>query len=243
MMILAAIVHSIYNSQWRSWSVDQNHKHKAQDRYALIISHAQATSNQLSNNVLAFKSNATPELRKWAEETVARHLIAIVTPGHLPRPSAHNGTPLSTSYNSLPGMKVAKTTASPVTPLVKYNATRDSCATKSGPYNEPYEVSIRPKLSTKRKTPGFSFNHRNSSSNKRVKVMAEGTGKARAYDTYRPSGPQRPTFNNGQSRLAHRHTYDIPATPTPIKHVDPYRQQALDTPSHEALRKAKLHDL
>ena len=54
MMILATIVHAIYNTQWQSWSAEQSVKHKQQGQYALIISHAQAISNQLSNNVLAF---------------------------------------------------------------------------------------------------------------------------------------------------------------------------------------------
>ncbi|KAG9652882.1 hypothetical protein KCU95_g11634, partial [Aureobasidium melanogenum] len=239
MMILAAIVHRIYISQWRSWSIEQTQKHTSQSRYALIISHAQATSNQLSNNVLAFKSNATPLLRKWAEETVARHLIAIVTPGHLPRPSVHNNKYLSSSQNSVPGLKGAKNIVSSVSPLVKYDSARNGNATESGPYNEQYEVPFRPNPSTKRKAPGSSSNYHNSPSPKKTKVS---TGKSRVYDTYRPLGHQRAPFN-GRGRPNHRHSDDLLTTPTPIKYVDHHEQQALDTPSHEALRKAKLNDL
>ncbi|KAI4762284.1 hypothetical protein E4T52_03389 [Aureobasidium sp. EXF-3400] len=239
MMILAAIVHRIYISQWRNWSIEQTQKHTSQSRYALIISHAQATSNQLSNNVLAFKSNATPELRKWAEETVARHLIAIVTPGHLPRPSADNNKYLSSSHDSGPGLKDTKNIVSSVPPPVKYDGARNGNASESGPYNEQYEVPFRPNPSTKRKAPGSSSNYHNSPSTKKIKFS---TGKFRVYDTYRPLGPQRAPFND-HGRPKYRHSDDLLTTPTPIKYVDHHEQQVLDTPSHEALRKAKLSDL
>ncbi|KAG9522523.1 hypothetical protein KCV07_g2863, partial [Aureobasidium melanogenum] len=242
MMILAAIVHRIYISQWRNWSVEQTQKHESQSRYALIISHAQATSNQLSNNVLAFKSNATPELRKWAEETVARHLIAIVTPGHLPRLSTHNNKYLSSSHDSGPGLKDAKNTIISVPQVVKYEAARSVYASESGPYNEQYEVPFRPNPSAKRKAPGSSSNYHNSPSTKRIKVKAQATGKFRAYDTYRPLGVQRAPFN-GRARPNHTRSDDLLTTPTPTKYVDHHEQQVLDTPSHEALRKAKLSDL
>ncbi|KAG9842682.1 hypothetical protein KCU98_g7618, partial [Aureobasidium melanogenum] len=239
MMILAAIVHRIYISQWRSWSIEQTQKHTSQSRSALIISHAQATANQLSNNVLAFKSNAATELRKWAEETVARHLIAIVTPGHLPRPSAHNNKYLSNSHNSVLGLKGTKDIVSSVPPLFKYDGARNSNATESGPYNEQYEVPSRPNPSTKRKAPSSSSSYHNSPFNKKIKVS---TGKFRAYDTYRPLGPQRAPLN-GHARPNYRHSDDFLTTPTPIKYADHYEQQVLDTPSHEALRKAKVNDL
>ncbi|KAI5275257.1 hypothetical protein E4T47_01675 [Aureobasidium subglaciale] len=93
MMILTAIIQDIYNIQWQSWSGEQNNKHKQQGHHALVIFHAQATANQLSNNILAFKDNAAPELRRWAETTVSGHLMAIVTPGHLThRPAARETT-------------------------------------------------------------------------------------------------------------------------------------------------------
>ncbi|KAI5235890.1 hypothetical protein E4T42_09609 [Aureobasidium subglaciale] len=92
-MILTAIIQDIYNTQWQSWSEEQNNKHKQQGHHALVIFHAQATANQLSNNILAFKDNAAPELRRWAETTVSGHLMAIVTPGHLPhRPAVRETT-------------------------------------------------------------------------------------------------------------------------------------------------------
>ncbi|CAD0101330.1 unnamed protein product [Aureobasidium mustum] len=241
MMILAAIVHSIYVSQWRSWSVAQNYKHGTQNRFILIISHAQATSNQLSNNVLAFKSNAAPELRKWAEETVARHLIAIVTPGHLPPSSAHNSNHLSDSRDSAPGLREAKNTANPATQPVKKNTSRNGYAIETGPYNERTEVPFRPKPSTKRKAPGSRPSYHNSPSNKRIR--AEGNGRFRVSDTYRPTSPQRPAINIGRDSPSRRRPYNFPSTPTPIKYVDHHEQRALDTPSHEALRKAKLQDL
>ncbi|KAI5201854.1 hypothetical protein E4T39_05007 [Aureobasidium subglaciale] len=91
MMIFTAIVHEVYNTQWQSWCEEQINKHKQQGHHALVISQAQATANQLSNNILAFKDQAAPELRRWAETTVSGHLMAIVTPGHLPhRPAARN---------------------------------------------------------------------------------------------------------------------------------------------------------
>ncbi|KEQ97470.1 hypothetical protein AUEXF2481DRAFT_601559 [Aureobasidium subglaciale EXF-2481] len=91
MMIFTAVVHEIYNFQWQNWSEEQNNKHKQQGHHALVIFHAQATANQLSNNVLAFKNTAAPELRKWAEMTVSGHLMAVVTQGHLPqRPAVRN---------------------------------------------------------------------------------------------------------------------------------------------------------
>ncbi|KAG9554375.1 hypothetical protein KCU77_g8818, partial [Aureobasidium melanogenum] len=239
MMILAAIVHRIYISQWRSWSIEQTQKHTSQSRYALIISHAQATSNQLSNNVLAFKSNTISGLRKWAEETVARHLIAIVTPGHLPPPSACNSNYPSDTHASVPGSQGAKHNISSLPRLVKYDAARNGYATESGLYDKQYEVPFRPNPSTKRRAPGSSSNYHNSPSNKKIKVS---TGKFRAYDTYRPQGSQRAPFN-GHGRPNYRHSDDLLATPTPIKYVDHHEQQVLDTPSHESLRKAKLNDL
>lgn len=241
MIILAAIVHSIYVSQWRSWSVAQNYKHGTQNRFILIISHAQATSNQLSNNVLAFKSNAAPELRKWAEETVARHLIAIVTPGHLPSSSAHGDTYVSDCRDSVSGLKGAQNTANPANRPVKGETSRNDHAIKSGPRNEHTEVPFRPKPSTKRKAPVSKPRYHNSPPSKRIR--AEGNGRFRASDTYRSSGPQRPAINIGRDPPSRRRPYNFPITPTPIKYVDHHEQQALDTPSHETLRKAKLQDL
>ncbi|KAH0352913.1 hypothetical protein KCU81_g1634, partial [Aureobasidium melanogenum] len=239
MMILAAIVHRIYISQWRSWSTEHTQKNSSQSRYALIISHAQATSNQLSNNVLAFKSNATPELRKWAEETVARHLIAIVTPGHLPRPSARNNKYLPSFHDPMLDSKSVEHTAISPTRLVKYNAAHNNYATESGPSIERYQVPFRPNPSTKRKAPGISPKYHSSPSNKKIKF---GTERFRASDIYRPLGYQRaPT--NGHGRPSHRHVEDLLTTPTPVKYIDHHEQQALDTPSHEALLKAKLHVL
>ncbi|KAH0370256.1 hypothetical protein KCU65_g2706, partial [Aureobasidium melanogenum] len=239
MMILAAVVHRIYISQWRSWSIEHTQKNSSLSRYALIISHAQATSNQLSNNVLAFKSNATPELRKWAEETVARHLIAIVTPGHLPPvPSTRNNKYLSGSHDSIPDLKDPRNTVSSSTHLVKYKAASNNYATESGPYNERYEVPFRPNPSMKRKSPSFGSNYLNSPPTKKIKARSS---KYRAHDTYRPLGSQGVPFN-GHDRPSHRHSDDLLTTPTPIKYVD-HEPQALDTPSHEALRKAKLRVL
>jgi hypothetical protein len=82
--IMAVILNDIYVSQWRHWKAVTSKQRGGY--HALIIAHAQATSNQLMNNVLAFKEKATSALRDWAEQTAAEHLISIVTPGHMPTP-------------------------------------------------------------------------------------------------------------------------------------------------------------
>ncbi|CAD0108094.1 unnamed protein product [Aureobasidium uvarum] len=246
MMILATIVQDIYIAQWRGWSVEQNQKHKEQSRSALIISHAQATSNQLSNNVLAFKGkNTAPQLRAWAERTVARHLMAIITPGHLPPSTTHSTSRLSTSHDSVPDLKSANQIAVAAPRLPNYkrasnDSTRNSYTAAPGPNDEHYEVPFRPIPSTKRKAPVLGSYFHASPSTKRAKIKTQGTATYRAHDLYRPSRPKRATFHNGHGRLDHGYSREPPTTPSPIKRR---QQQALDTPSHEALRKAKLHKL
>lgn len=109
--ILAIIVRDIYEKQWNHWTeMNTDGRHKG--AYRLVVAHAQATANQLSNNVLAFE-RAAPELKEWAEETAARHLMSVVTPGHLPtRP---RNTKKSTSGQGDRKYKVpyASTTAHP----------------------------------------------------------------------------------------------------------------------------------
>lgn len=83
--IMATIMKDIYDTQWKHWTdMNTNSGHRGA---RLVIAHAQATSNQLSNFVLAFKQGNS-QLRKWAEETASRHLMAIITPGHLPAPAS-----------------------------------------------------------------------------------------------------------------------------------------------------------
>jgi hypothetical protein len=134
MMILATIVQDIYVTQWHSWSTEQNGRHRQQGQYALIISHAQAISNQLSNNVLAFRGQTAPELRKWAEMTVAHHLMAIVTPGHLPRAITDNSTRSSFTNTSSSNAMIVRPAADQV---------RSNHALEQGTSNKYHQVPFR----------------------------------------------------------------------------------------------------
>ncbi|KAI4718299.1 hypothetical protein E4T48_05494 [Aureobasidium sp. EXF-10727] len=218
MMILAAIIHDIYLAQWHVWCDEQNQKHKQQSQYAQIIAHAQATSNQLSNNVLAFRGKVAPELRKWAEETVARHLLAIVTPGHLPFPAT-----LSPTNNPIPDLLSNNTTR------FDYdgnNRKASHASAQGGSSNDYYRVPFRP--ATKRKSPRSHSSYHTLPPVKRMKIENERTGHPRPRDLYRPSGFKRPTYHNGHGRLGH-----TISSPNTHAHAT----------THEEHRRAKLQEV
>ncbi|KAI4853173.1 hypothetical protein E4T44_01009 [Aureobasidium sp. EXF-8845] len=244
MMILATVVHDIYTAQWQNWSHEQNVKHNKNDQHALIISHAQAISNQLSNNVLAFRGKNAPELRKWAEMTVANHLTTIITPGHLP-PVAPK-TKHVWFFNQ--GFTRNFESVDPIISQVGSNN-----ALEPGPVKKHDQArlnSIPPKHTAVDHDIGW-----HNSPSKRPEVKAQGPGRFRAFDSYRPSaykgpasgngqsGPKHPTFRDAYRRRNHRHSRDPLVTPSPIKHAIRHENQAPDTPTHEQLRKDKLREL
>lgn len=238
MMILATIVHAIYNAQWQSWSAEQSVKHKQQGQYALIISHAQAISNQLSNNVLAFRGQSAPELRKWAESTVARHLMAIVTPGHL-----RHATTMNQTYSSL--------TDSSTSELMNVRSTINQVGkdevSKQSPSSNRKQAPLHPDSQpSKRRRLGVASNWGIS--------PYKSTGRFRVSDTYRPSRHRGPTFSNGQSGRKHlpfRDTRDrhdrrrsdaSPTTPPLIDYVSHHEYNASGLLSYEEARKVKLDE-
>jgi hypothetical protein len=246
MMILATIVHDMYTAQWHSWSRDQNVKHKQQDHYARIISHAQAISNQLSSNVLAFKGQTTPELRKWAEMTVANHLKAIVTSGHLP-PAAKEKkanwffkSRLTSDYKS-------------VDPVIKQISSSGDKATEQGPSNKRTQIPSHPTSNPQKRGFGTTWH---SSPSKRTKVNTEYIGRFRASDIYRPSGYKGPAAfvhsQPGPKRLPYRNFCGIPiqshapeffTTPPLNRYFNDRESQVPNTLSDEGLRKNKQHEL
>jgi hypothetical protein len=235
MVILATIVHDIYTAQWRSWSEEQNSKHRKQSQYALIISHAQATSNQLSNNVLAFKGQTTPELRKWAEMTVAHHLKPIVTPGHLPPASADKKANWFFKSRSIP-----------VVDRIDSNSNK---ATEQGHLNQHHQVSSHSASYPPKRRFGTNWY---TSPSKRVKVNTEYIGRFRASDIYRPSGYKGPAafvHNHSGSRrplyryLPVRSHHDFLSTSPPIKSSNRHERQVPSTSSDEQLRKNKLDEV
>ncbi|THZ04366.1 hypothetical protein D6C95_03332 [Aureobasidium pullulans] len=148
LIIFTTVIHDIYAATWYRWSKEfNNNKHPQAGQFALVIAHAQAVSNQLSNNVLAFKDKAAPELKRWAEEIASRHLMAIVTPGHLP---SRHVAPVSISSNdsSVPDLMGAKYNANNINTKGYYH-------THSGPVDHRYRAPAhdRPSFSTKRKAP------------------------------------------------------------------------------------------
>jgi hypothetical protein len=241
MVVLATVVHDIYTAQWQNWSHEQNVKHTKKDQYALIISHAQAISNQFSNNVLAFRGKNAPELRKWAEMTVANHLMAIITPGHLPREA-----PRPSDY--LFKTRVISGLAS-VKPIIDQVGSNN--ALEPGPEHDQVQSNSIPR---KRTAIGHDTDWQTSPS-KRIKVKTDAPGRSRAYDTYRPSaykGPasvnvqpgfRGPAFRNFHNRHNDRRSRDLLTTPSPLKLINRHERQAPDTPTHEQLRRDKLREL
>lgn len=243
MMIFATIVHAIYNTQWQNWSAEQSVKHKQQGQYALIISHAQAISNQLSNNVLAFRGQAAPELRKWAEWTVARHLMAIVTPGHL-----RYATTMNQIYPSF--------TDSSTSDLMNNNPTINQNVGK-----EASEQS----LSRKRKEV-FSHSTPQSAKRRRLGISSDwdaslykNANRFRAADKYRPSrlrgptsgdkrsgdkrsGYKHPTFRSARDGLTHSRSYNCPIGPSPTDLVSRHESHASGLLPYEEIRDAKLDE-
>ncbi|KAI4745935.1 hypothetical protein E4T50_03658 [Aureobasidium sp. EXF-12298] len=218
MMILATIVHDIYTVQWRSWSEEQN------GQYALIISHAQAISNQLSNNVLAFRGQTAPELRKWAEMTVARHLMAIVTPGHLPRAIADDSTRSSFTNTLSSRMMIVRPAA---------NQVRSNHTVEQGTSNKPTQVPLCP-APLKRKTLS-SGNDWRTSPRKRVKF--------RAHDTYRPRAScLRPDFSTIH-KMNHRFSQYSPPTPSPINYGSRRDRWVPDYLSQETSHRTELREV
>jgi hypothetical protein len=224
MMILATIVHDIYTTQWCSWSEEQNGRHRQQGQHALIISHAQAISNQLSNNVLAFRGQTAPELRKWAEMTVARHLMAIVTPGHLPRAITDDSIRSSFTDSSSSNVMIVRPAA---------NQVRSNHALEQGTSNKPTQVPLHP-APLKRKSLA-SGNDWRTTPRKRVKF--------RAHDTYRPRAScLRPDFSTIY-RMNNRSFQYSPPNPSPINHVN--RRDCWDPkyPSQETPRRTELREV
>jgi hypothetical protein len=244
MMVLATVVHDIYTAQWQNWSHEQTVKHNKNDQYALIISHAQAISNQLSNNVLAFKGQTAPELRKWAEMTVANHLTAIITPGHLPPVAPKN------KHLWFFNQRLTRNLES-TDPIISQVGSNN--ALESGPVNKHDQVQFNP-IPLKHTAIGHDTDW-NTSPSKRIKIEAEGPGSFRAYDTYRPPAFKRPAFINGKSgskrstfrdarrELDSRHSRYSPLTPSLLKRNVRHKHQAPDTPMHEQLRRDKLREL
>jgi hypothetical protein len=188
MMILATVVHDSYTAQWQNWSHEQNVKHNKKDQYVLIISHAQATSNQLSNNVLAFKGKSAPELRKWAEMTVANHLMAIITPGHLPRDAPRRSDYLFRNIRVISGLD----SVNPIIDQVGSNNTIEP-----GPSRNFDQVQFN-SSPPKRAAVGHDTDWHTSPS-KRIKTKTESPNRFRAFDSYRPHASKRPASDNGQS--------------------------------------------
>lgn len=244
MMILATVVHTIYTAQWQNWSTEQTAKHKNQGQYALVISHAQAISNQLSNNVLAFKGPTTRELRKWAEMTVANHLMAIITSGHLPRVAPDN------KYSWFFRNRLTSDLDG-VSPVIDQAGSNN--ALEPGPVNEHEQVQSS-SIPPKRTAVGHDTEWQ-TSPYKRIKVKTQGPGRFRAFDSYRPSaykgpvsgngqsGPKRSTFRDAYRRRNDRYSHDPLVTSSPVKRVVRHKSQAPDTPTHEQLRKDKLREL
>ncbi|THZ28302.1 hypothetical protein D6C89_02697 [Aureobasidium pullulans] len=227
LIIFTTVIHDIYAATWYRWSKEFNSKHLQAGQFALIIAHAQAISNQLSNNVLAFKDKAAPELKRWAEETASCHLMAIVTLGHLP------------SRHVAPAFVSSNDSSAPDLMGAKYNAnninTKGYYPTHSGPVDHHYRAPIpnRPSFSTKRKAPAEAAYSCSTPPSKKFRGKTESPEKRRVYDTYRPSGPRRPTLYNNDHRSAPRNPY------TSQRHHDRYKQ-ALD---HDELRKERLRVL
>lgn len=238
MMIMATIVHAIYNAQWQSWSAEQSVKHKQQGQYALIISHAQAISNQLSNNVLAFRGQTAPELRKWAEMTVARHLMAIVTPGHL-----RHATTMRQTYSSL--------TDSSISDLMNvdptFNQTGGEEVSEQSPSRKRKQVPLHSvSQPRKRRRLGIAPNWGIS--------PYKSTGRFGLSDTYRPSrhggptssnaqsGRKHPTFRSIRDRYDHRRSYASPTTPSSINYASRHDYHTSGLLSYEEACKVKLDE-
>ena len=97
--IMAIIMKDIYDTQWKHWTdMNTNSGHRGA---RLVIAHAQATSNQLSNFILAFKQGK-PQLKKWAEEAASGHLMAIITPGHLPGVASSGRNRVMSTHQTVP---------------------------------------------------------------------------------------------------------------------------------------------
>jgi len=236
MMILATIVHDIYNTQWQSWSAEHGVKHKQQGRYALIITHAQAISNQLSNNVLTFKGQASPELRKWAEVTVARHLMAIVTPGHLHHPTMMNKIHYSLTDSSTSDLMNGNTT-------IKQPG--ENGVLEQGPSSKRKQMPLHSGLQpSKRRKLGVVSSWRAS--------PYKSAGRFRAFDSYRPPRHRRPTSSNDRwghkhpksrnihDRLDHTRSHHHPSTASPCDYVNRNEYQAPDVSPYEERCKVKL---
>ncbi|KAI5238303.1 hypothetical protein E4T43_07506 [Aureobasidium subglaciale] len=253
MMILTVIIQDIYNTQWQSWSEEQNNKHKQQGHHALVIFHAQATANQLSNNILAFKDNAAPELRRWSAPT--RDMMSVkdthisspgpnVAPEPLPpRPTTCNVAPSAFNEDLLNRdlMDVRHiNTSSARTAYIRDNNSRGQ-GSSVGRYQAPIPTG-HSYSGGKRKMSLSTAYHYDSPSSKRFKVKPENTSNYRSYETYRPSPLKRRTFEYSDNRSARADTRrDNRIYPnTPERSTTAGETPAIETPTREKILRAKL---